>query len=83
MATCTGLGHSIENGNVNYSAAPTDQGDFIYAEGTTVTVSCDEGYSGGGGIICQRDGNWSSSSLPNCTSEPLIALMNATYPTYY
>ena len=81
MATCPGLGHSIENGIVSYSGSPTDQGDFIYyAEGTTITVLCDEGYRGGGNIICQNDGNWSSSSLPNCTSEPLIAVQtNATY----
>ena len=70
VATCPDLGHSVDNGNVSYSRDPTKQG--LYVENTTVTVSCDEGYRGGGDIICQYDGNWSSSRLPSCTSEPYI-----------
>ena len=70
VATCPDLVHSIENGGVSYSRDPTEQG--LYVENTTVTVSCDEGYRGGGNITCQRDGNWSSSSLPNCTSKPVV-----------
>ena len=67
VATCSNLGHGIENGNVSYSGDPTEQGRYV--ENTTATVSCDEGYRGGGDVICQNDGNWSSSSLFNCTSE--------------
>ena len=66
-ATCTDLGHSVKNGDVSYSGDPTEQGRYL--ENTTVTVSCDEGYRGGGGIICQNDGNWSFLSLPKCTSK--------------
>ena len=65
VATCPDLAHSIENGNVSYTRDPTEQG--LYVEGTTVTVSCGKGYSGGGDITCQNDGNWSSKQ-PTCTS---------------
>ena len=77
VATCPDLDHSIENGNVSYSRDPTEQG--FYVENTTATVSCDEGYRGGGNITCQRDGNWLSSSLPNCTSEHFAYLYQPTY----
>ena len=70
VATCPDLGNTIENGNVSYTRDPTEQGRYV--ENTTVTVSCDEGYRGGGVITCQNDGNWSSSHLPKCTSEPYI-----------
>ena len=72
VATCPDLGASIENGDVRYSRDPTEEG--LYVENTTVTVSCDEGYRGGGDIICQDDGSWSSSHLPSCTSEPYIIM---------
>ena len=64
VAMCPDLGHSIDNGSVSYSRDPTEEG--LYVENTTVTVSCDGGYRGGGDIICQNDGKWSSSS---CTSK--------------
>ena len=72
VATCTGLGHSVDNGNVSYSRDPTEQGRYV--ENTTVTVSCDEGYTGGGDIMCQNDGNWSPLSLLRCTSEPAVVI---------
>jgi hypothetical protein len=50
---------------VSYTRDHTEQGK--YAEDTRVTVSCDEGYKGGGDITCQNDGNWSSPILPSCT----------------
>ena len=74
MATCTDLGHSVNNGNVIYSGDPTEQGRYV--ENATVTVSCDEGYKGGGHITCQNDGNWSSLSLPGCASK--LALSSCT-----
>ena len=70
MATCPDLGLSIENGNVSYTRDPTEQGK--YTEGTTVIVSCDQGYKDGGDITCQNDGNWSSPILPSCTSESSV-----------
>ena len=72
VTTCTDLGHSVDNGNVSYSSNPTEQGQYV--ENTTVTVLCDEGYRGGGDIICQNDGNWSSLSLLRCTSEPAVVI---------
>ena len=63
VATCPDLGNTIENGIVSYTRDPTEQG--LYVEGTTVTVSCDDDYSGGGDITCQNDGNWSSKQ-PTC-----------------
>ena len=72
MAACANLSQSIENGNVSYSRDPTEQGHYV--ENTTVTVTCDEGYRGGGNNICQKDGNWSSLSLPGCASEPALRL---------
>ena len=69
VATCPDLGNTTENGNVSYTRDPTELGRYV--ENTTVIVSCDDGYKGGGVITCQNDGNWSSSSLPNCTSEPV------------
>ena len=74
VATCPDLGASIENADVSYSRDPTEQGHYV--ENTTVTVSCDEGYRGGGDIICQRDGNWSFSSLSICTSEPTATIQS-------
>ena len=71
MATCPDLGDTTENGNVSYTRDPTEQSRYV--EGTTVIVSCDEGYKGGGVITCQNDGNWSSPILPSCTSEPSVA----------
>jgi hypothetical protein len=65
LATCPDLGNTTENGNVSYTRDHTEQGK--YAEDTRVTVSCDEGYKGGGDITCQNDGNWSSPILPSCT----------------
>ena len=76
MATCPDLGHSIENGTVSYTRDPTEQGRYV--ENTTVTVSCDEGYRSSGDIACQNDGNWSSSSLPNCTSELVVVVSNSS-----
>ena len=69
VPTCTDLGRSVNNGTVHYSGDPTEQGRYV--ENTTVTVSCDEGYRGGGHITCQNDGNWSSLSLrlPKCTGK--------------
>ena len=74
VATCTDLGHSVNNGNVHYSGDLTEQGRYV--ENTTVTVSCDEGYRGGGHITCQNDGNWSSLSLrlPRCTGKLALSL---------
>ena len=79
-ATCSDLGHSIDNGNVSYSRDPTEEG--LYVESTTVTVSCDEGYRGGGNVTCQNDGNWSSLSLPSCTGEPAIVVTNINTNTW-
>ena len=76
VATCPDLGHCIENGNVSYTRHPTEQGRYV--ENTTVTVSCDKGYGGGGDITCQHDGTWSSASLLNCTSEPDIISVTVT-----
>jgi hypothetical protein len=70
VATCPDLGNTTENGNVSYTRDHTEQGK--YAEDTRVTVSCDEGYKGGGDITCQNDGNWSSPILPSCTSESSV-----------
>ena len=72
VATCANpdLDNTIENGKVSYTRDPTEQGHYV--ENTTVTVSCDEGYRSSGDIICQNDGNWSSASMPNCTSKPDI-----------
>ena len=74
VATCNDLGRSIDNGNVSYTRDPTKQGHYL--ENTTVTVTCDEGYKGGGSITCQNDGNWSSLSLPHCIGE-LSLITNA------
>ena len=68
VATCPNLGHSIENGNASYTRDPTEQGRYV--ENTTLTVSCDDGYRGGGDVTCQNGGNWSPLSLPSCRSEP-------------
>ena len=68
VATCPDLGHSIENGNVSYTRDPTEQGRYV--ENTTLTVSCDDDYRGGGDGTCQNGGNWSPLSLPSCRSEP-------------
>ena len=77
MATCPDkLGRSIENGIVSYTRDLTDEGEYV--EGTTVEVSCDEGYRSSGNITCQNDGTWSSSSLPNCTSE-IVDQYNVVY----
>ena len=81
MATCPDLGASIENGDVSYSRDPTEQGHYV--ENTTVTVSCDEGYGGGGDIICQKDGNWSFSSLSICTCESTIYIYIYIYIILY
>ena len=70
VVTCPDLGHGITNGNVSYTRDPTEQGHYV--ENTIVTVSCDEGYRGGGDITCQHDGTWSSAGVPNCTSEGVI-----------
>ena len=71
VTTCSDpdLDH-IENGTVSYSRDPTEEGHYV--ENTTVTVSCDEGYRGGGDIACQNDGRWFPAILPNCTSERII-----------
>ena len=69
VVTCSGnLGIDVENGNVTYSQSLLEQG--WYLQYTTATVSCSEGYTGGGVITCQTSGNWSPPSLPNCESEP-------------
>jgi hypothetical protein len=45
-----------------------------YLVNTTIRVSCDKGYIGGGSITCGRDGNW-TSPLPSCSRGywPIIA----------
>ena len=73
VTTCPDLGNTTENGNVSYTRDPTEQGRYV--ENTAITVSCDEGYRSSGDITCQNDGNWSSASLPNCTSKPDIILL--------
>ena len=45
---------------------PTLEGHYV--EGTIVTVSCDDGYIGGGNSTCQRNGSWASAS---CSCELL------------
>ena len=55
---------------MSYTRDPTEQGRYV--ENTIVTVSCDEGYRGGGDITCQHDETWSSAGVPNCTSEGVI-----------
>ena len=81
MATCPDLGHSVDNGDVSYSRDPTEQGRYV--ENTTITVSCDEGYRGGGDIICHDDGKWPSSSLPSCTSESTVTMSSLVGCTVY
>ena len=69
VATCSGnLGSDVENGNVMYSQ-PLLERQERYEEYTTATVSCSEGYTGGGVVTCQTDGNWSSPTLPSCESK--------------
>ena len=58
----------MEGGAVEYSILidPTE-GRYIF--GTTATVTCEDGFRGGGDITCERSGNWTSSELPTCESE--------------
>ena len=68
--SCPNLGTTVENGEVTYSRDRQSSGR--YSTGTTATVECGEGYSGGD-ITCQADSTW-SDRLPNCTSESVIIL---------
>ena len=45
-----------------------------YVQYTTATVSCSEGYTGGGIITCQTSGNWSSPTLPSCAGAQHICI---------
>ena len=67
VGSCPDLGSDVENGNVEYSKPLLEHGRYL--EYTTATVSCSEGYTGGGVITCQTSGNWSSPTLPSCESE--------------
>ena len=74
MATCSDLGNNVENGDVVYSNATVTEGR--YSQDTTATVSCFEGYSGGGVITCLDTGNWSYPDLPICESECAPAILD-------
>ena len=80
VATCTDLGYSVDNGDVSYSRDSMEQGRYV--KNTTVTLSCDEGYRGGGDTTCQNDGNWTSLSLPGCTSESIVTIACMSFPIH-
>ena len=61
---CSDLGNTVSGGTVQYSQSLLQGG---YPEGTTATVTCNEGFSGGGDITCQSE-SW-SGSLPGCTGK--------------
>ena len=63
----------MENGAVDYSE-PIDMLEGRYIVDTTATVTCSEGYSGGGVITCGNSGSWSSPDLPSCESESIIII---------
>ena len=64
VQTCPDLGNTVSGGTVQYSQSLLQGG---YPEGTTATVTCNEGYNGGGDITCQSE-SW-SGSLPGCTGK--------------
>ena len=69
--SCLNPGNSTKNGNLSINVSIATDDDH-YAEGTVITVTCEDGYrvSDGGVSTCQLDGTWSSSSeIPSCTSE--------------
>ena len=61
---CPDLGNKVSGGTVQYSQSLLQGG---YPEGTTATVTCSEGYTGGGDVTCQCQ-KW-SASLPECAGK--------------
>ena len=53
---CVDLGDAVPNGTVEYSEALFRGG---YPEGSTATITCSEGFTGGGVLTCGDKGVWS------------------------
>ena len=69
--SCPYLGSTLSGGTVFYSQS------YMYSEGgypdnSTATVSCSEGFGGGGKITC-HNGSW-SGILPECASEMIMLI---------
>ena len=64
VITCDDLGNNVVNGTVRYST-PIEQAEGRFRQGTTATVTCDTGFTGGDVITCERSGEW-SAPLPTC-----------------
>ena len=63
VITCPNPDRSFDNSNISAIITPEEPTlEGHYVEGTIVTVSCFEGYDGGGDSICQRNGTWTSVS---------------------
>lgn len=67
----------VKNGeiDVNSSSSISEPTGKYYLGNTTVTVTCDEGYIGGGSIVCGMDVNW---TLPMCS--PCKPINTVSYP---
>ena len=67
VGSCDNPGNSTSNETLNSNSSLTEDGRYF--QDTVITVTCEDGYSSTGSIICQHDGNWSLSELPRCISE--------------
>ena len=62
VVVCLEPDTSVDNGNVEVIMPyNTSFESGYYLVNTTIMVSCDKGYVGGGRITCKKDGNWTSS----------------------
>ena len=59
----------VDNGRVEvnqpHPGKAEESGHYLVVN-TTISVSCDQGYNGGGSITCGKDGNW-TLLLPSCS----------------
>jgi hypothetical protein len=63
--------------NISADVNVTPMGRYLV--NTTVTVTCDEGYVGGGETVCVEDETW-NSDLPTCSRKPGFRPLTVVLP---